>query len=78
MVLGEKGKEEYDPEEICNRNDTLQKYLNHQVETEIQALYALQALITKLEHPQGKSITLYSYISHNIIRFTGYRFFFSD
>jgi hypothetical protein len=32
----------------------LQKYLDHQAELELQALYALQALVNSLEHPSGK------------------------
>ena len=44
------------PEVIKNRGNLLQKYLDHQAESELQALYALQALVHRLEHPQGKPI----------------------
>ena len=35
------------------RHDLLQKYMNNEAELELQALYALQELVTKLEHPAG-------------------------
>ncbi|XP_062567019.1 eukaryotic translation initiation factor 4 gamma 1-like isoform X2 [Saccostrea cucullata] len=47
------------PEVIKTRGDLLQKYLDHQAESELQALYALQALVHKLEHPQGVLRTLF-------------------
>ncbi|XP_065935828.1 eukaryotic translation initiation factor 4 gamma 3 isoform X4 [Magallana gigas] len=47
------------PEVIKNRGDLLQKYLDHRAESELQALYALQALVHKLEHPQGVLRTLF-------------------
>ncbi|XP_056018647.1 eukaryotic translation initiation factor 4 gamma 3-like isoform X6 [Ostrea edulis] len=47
------------PEVIKNRGNLLQKYLDHQAESELQALYALQALVHKLEHPQGVLRTLF-------------------
>ncbi|XP_048760603.2 eukaryotic translation initiation factor 4 gamma 3-like isoform X2 [Ostrea edulis] len=40
------------PEVIKNRVNLLQTYLDHQAESELQALYALQALVHRLEHPQ--------------------------
>lgn len=39
---------------IQSRVVLLQKYLDHQAELELQALYALQALVHKLDHPPGK------------------------
>jgi hypothetical protein len=56
IISGEKGKERLDPKEISARNDLLQKYLDHQPDSELQALYAVQALIAKLEHPQGEFV----------------------
>ena len=50
------------PEVIRARGDVLQKYLDHQVESELQALYALQALVHKLEHPKGVFLTSYVFI----------------
>nr|XP_034299262.1 eukaryotic translation initiation factor 4 gamma 3 isoform X2 [Crassostrea gigas] len=47
------------PEVIKNRGDLLRKYLDHRAESELQALYALQALVHKLEHPQGVLRTLF-------------------
>ncbi|XP_064599552.1 eukaryotic translation initiation factor 4 gamma 1-like isoform X2 [Liolophura sinensis] len=38
---------------IKKRGVLLQKYLDHQAELELQALYALQTLANKLEYPQG-------------------------
>ncbi|XP_052211936.1 eukaryotic translation initiation factor 4 gamma 1-like isoform X2 [Dreissena polymorpha] len=52
-IKGDKGKEKLEPKDLSARNDLLQKYLDHQPEFELQALYALQVLITRLEHPQG-------------------------
>ncbi|XP_053379565.1 eukaryotic translation initiation factor 4 gamma 1-like isoform X2 [Mercenaria mercenaria] len=52
-ITGMKGKERLEPKEISARNDLLQKYVDHQADSELQALYAVQALIAKLEHPQG-------------------------
>ena len=43
-----------EPKEVSKRHDLLQKYLDHQADSELQALYALQALVTKLKHPAGK------------------------
>ena len=50
------------PEIIKARGDVLQKYLDHQPESELQALYALQALVHKLEHPQGVLLMSYVFI----------------
>ncbi|KAL3861767.1 hypothetical protein ACJMK2_007788 [Sinanodonta woodiana] len=42
-----------DKSQIQRRNNLLQKYLDHQANFELQALFALQALVQKLEHPPG-------------------------
>ena len=42
-----------EPERITERSILLQKYLDHNGELELQALYALQALVHKLDHPAG-------------------------
>ncbi|XP_052716571.1 eukaryotic translation initiation factor 4 gamma 3-like isoform X3 [Crassostrea angulata] len=47
------------PEVIKNRGDLLEKYLDHRAESELQALYAIQSLVHKLEHPQGVLRTLF-------------------
>eukprot|EP00105_Crassostrea_gigas_P039441 XP_019923589.1 PREDICTED: eukaryotic translation initiation factor 4 gamma 3 isoform X3 [Crassostrea gigas] len=47
------------PEVIKNRGDLLEKYLDHRAESELQALYAIQSLVHKLEHPQGVFRTLF-------------------
>ncbi|XP_052760532.1 eukaryotic translation initiation factor 4 gamma 1-like isoform X2 [Mya arenaria] len=52
-IKGEKGKEKLEPKDISSRNDLLQKYLDHKPVFELQALFALQVLVTRLEHPQG-------------------------
>ncbi|XP_045163531.2 eukaryotic translation initiation factor 4 gamma 3-like [Mercenaria mercenaria] len=52
-IKGEKGKERLAPKEISARNDLLQRYLHHNFGSELQALYAVQALVSKLKHPQG-------------------------
>ena len=40
-------------EDIKKRVPILQRYLDHQAELELQALYALQELVHGLEHPSG-------------------------
>lgn len=52
--LGSGNSAKVDPREIKNRGALLQKYLDHQAEFELQALFALQALVHKLEHPPGE------------------------
>ncbi|XP_052226741.1 uncharacterized protein LOC127841736 isoform X2 [Dreissena polymorpha] len=52
-IKGQKGKERLDPKDLSARSDLLQKYFGHQPESELQALYALQLLITQLKNPQG-------------------------
>eukprot|EP00105_Crassostrea_gigas_P039438 XP_019923586.1 PREDICTED: eukaryotic translation initiation factor 4 gamma 3 isoform X2 [Crassostrea gigas] len=47
------------PEVIRKRGDLLEKYLDHRAESELQALYAIQSLVHKLEHPQGVFRTLF-------------------
>ncbi|KAK3598299.1 hypothetical protein CHS0354_010275 [Potamilus streckersoni] len=42
-----------DKSQVQRRNNLLQKYLDHQANFELQALFALQALVHKLEHPPG-------------------------
>ncbi|XP_041377951.1 eukaryotic translation initiation factor 4 gamma 3-like isoform X2 [Gigantopelta aegis] len=42
-----------DPESIMSRRALLQKYLEHKALFELQALYALQSLVYKLENPPG-------------------------
>ncbi|XP_053384260.1 uncharacterized protein LOC123535690 isoform X3 [Mercenaria mercenaria] len=52
-IKGKKGHERLEPKEINARNDLLQRYICRKSELELQALYAVQAVITHLEHPQG-------------------------
>ncbi|KAK3105045.1 hypothetical protein FSP39_015996 [Pinctada imbricata] len=47
------------PDEIKRRGVVLTKFLGNQAEFELQALYALQALVHKLEHPPGVLRTLF-------------------
>ncbi|KAK3602704.1 hypothetical protein CHS0354_017146 [Potamilus streckersoni] len=42
-----------DKTQIQKRNKLLLKYMDHQANFELQALFALQALVHKLEHPPG-------------------------
>ncbi|KAK3602167.1 hypothetical protein CHS0354_013234 [Potamilus streckersoni] len=42
-----------DKSQVQRRNNLLQNYLDHQANFELQALFALQVLIHKLEHPPG-------------------------
>ena len=56
---GEKGKEHVEPNEIRERSALLQKYVEYQSDSELQALYAIQALVTKLGHPPGNISYVY-------------------
>lgn len=58
-ISGSGNSAKVDPREIKNRGALLQKYLDHQAEFELQALFALQALVHKLEHPPGVLRTLF-------------------
>lgn len=40
---------------IKSHKDVLQHYIKNNPEMELQALYAVQALMHKLEHPPGKN-----------------------
>ena len=51
--------------QVCNLS---QKYLDHQAYSELQAFYALQALVTKLEHPAGMYIANYKHRHVKVIK----------
>jgi hypothetical protein len=48
-------------EELSRLNVILVKFLEGDPEKELQALYAIQRLIVRLEHPQGKSKNVFSF-----------------
>ncbi|CAC5366306.1 EIF4G [Mytilus coruscus] len=48
-----------DPRRVHARDVILQKYFDHQLEFELQTLYALQALVHKLDHPPKVLRTLF-------------------
>jgi len=52
-IEGSGSSSKLDENLLKKRSVVLQKYLDHQAELELQALYALQALVHKLEHPPG-------------------------
>ncbi|KAL1413854.1 hypothetical protein MTO96_007908 [Rhipicephalus appendiculatus] len=58
-LLGD-GNAELKEDLIKTYTDLLQKYLNHDEERELQALYALQALVNRLEHPKGILVQLFN------------------
>nr|XP_050051080.1 eukaryotic translation initiation factor 4 gamma 1-like isoform X2 [Dermacentor andersoni] len=58
-LLGD-GNAELKEDLIKTYSDLLQKYLNHDEERELQALYALQALVNRLEHPKGILVHLFN------------------
>ncbi|VDI79057.1 translation initiation factor 4G [Mytilus galloprovincialis] len=58
-ISGRGNRAKIDATRIVARGVILQKYLDHQVEFELQALYALQALVHKLEHPPGVLRTIF-------------------
>ncbi|XP_075745488.1 eukaryotic translation initiation factor 4 gamma 1-like isoform X7 [Rhipicephalus microplus] len=58
-LLGD-GNAELKEDLMKTYTDLLQKYLNHDEERELQALYALQALVNRLEHPKGILVHLFN------------------
>ena len=52
-IAGTSGVASVDNTKLTKRVDLLQRYLDHNDTLELQALYALQALVHKLEHPPG-------------------------
>ncbi len=60
MILSssETGAQNYKMEnaKVQNRVILMQKYLDHQADRELQALYALPALVHKLDHPAGMEL----------------------
>lgn len=46
----------------------IQKYVDNNTAYEVQCLYSLQALIDKMEHPQGRYFLIY-FLTYNIICF---------
>ncbi|XP_074654497.1 eukaryotic translation initiation factor 4 gamma 1-like isoform X3 [Tubulanus polymorphus] len=50
-IKGSGTSSKMDEQVLKKRSDLLQKYLDHSPELELQSLYALQALVHKLEHP---------------------------
>ncbi|CAC5359771.1 EIF4G [Mytilus coruscus] len=52
-ITGRGSSAKVDATRITARGIILQKYLDHQAEFELEALYALQALVHKLQHPPG-------------------------
>lgn len=57
---------------IKKRGPLLQRYMDHDPLLELQALYALQALVHKLEHPAGKCI----YVSSVTLKYNFSSFIF--
>ncbi|XP_037513259.1 eukaryotic translation initiation factor 4 gamma 1 isoform X4 [Rhipicephalus sanguineus] len=60
ITLLSDGNAELKEDLIKSYTDLLQKYLNHDEERELQALYALQALVNRLEHPKGILVHLFN------------------
>ncbi|XP_060075672.1 eukaryotic translation initiation factor 4 gamma 3-like isoform X2 [Ylistrum balloti] len=58
-ITGRGSSARVEPRDVINRGALLQKYLDHQAEFELQAVYALQSLVHKLEHPPGVLRTLF-------------------
>ncbi|XP_069119256.1 LOW QUALITY PROTEIN: eukaryotic translation initiation factor 4 gamma 3-like [Argopecten irradians] len=58
-ITGRGSSARVEPRDVISRGALLQKYLDHQAEFELQALYALQSLVHKLEHPPGVLRTLF-------------------
>jgi len=58
-ITGSSSSAAVDTQKLTKRVDLLQRYLDHNDTLELQALYALQALVHKLEHPPGVLRTLF-------------------
>ncbi|XP_076320360.1 eukaryotic translation initiation factor 4 gamma 3-like [Tachypleus tridentatus] len=52
-IEGNQNRCELKAKTVALRTAILQRYLDHKEELELQALYALQALVHRLEHPKG-------------------------
>ncbi|KAG5882344.1 Eukaryotic translation initiation factor 4 gamma 3 [Gonioctena quinquepunctata] len=46
-------KAKLNPDRLTSHTALLQKYIDNETNRETQCLYALQALIQEMEHPQG-------------------------
>ncbi len=57
MTIAAGEKSNVSVELLKKRSTILQKYLDHKAELELHALYALQALVHELKHPQGKFLS---------------------
>lgn len=60
ITMHHDGNGELKEELVKTYTDLLQKYLNHDEDRELQALYALQALVNRLEHPKGILVQLFN------------------
>lgn len=50
-------------EKLKTRMNLIQRYIDHNEKLELQALYAVQALVHKLAHPAGKCYILLAFYS---------------
>ena len=62
LCSGEGTQCRVDEEKVKKRLVLLLKYLDHKETLELQALYALQTLVHRLEHPPSKHFSMF-YIS---------------
>ncbi|XP_077531868.1 eukaryotic translation initiation factor 4 gamma 1-like isoform X6 [Haemaphysalis longicornis] len=60
ITMQRDGSGELKEDLIKTYTDLLQKYLSHDEDRELQALYALQALVNRLEHPKGILVQLFN------------------
>lgn len=67
----------FNDEVIKSHKDVLLHYIKSNPELELQALYAIQSLMHKLEHPSGKAACIHQILSYkkNYIQIT-LQFFF--
>ncbi|XP_034238219.1 eukaryotic translation initiation factor 4 gamma 1-like isoform X2 [Thrips palmi] len=55
-------------EEKLSQDKLLQRYLENKEDLELQCLYAVQALVTQLEHPQGLIVSIFNALwEYNVI-----------
>lgn len=60
ITINDDGNVTLKDDQIKGYIDLLQKYLDHKEEHELQALYGLQALVNRLEHPKGILVHLFN------------------
>ncbi|XP_067140206.1 eukaryotic translation initiation factor 4 gamma 3-like isoform X2 [Centruroides vittatus] len=61
-IEGEVSVSRFDKKKLLPRLPLLQKYLDLEICLELQVLYALQAIVNRLEHPKGLLINIFQFL----------------